>query len=416
MNTNDAYKTRSTVFAAAFVVIFCVSSSAAFSVFAQPLQEATGGSAAQVVLTLTIYQFFMSLFGIISGKIVDKQGPKRLMYIGGLVYASGWILTGFTQNLGMLYLTYGVIAGAGNGLLYNPSLNTALRWYPEKKGTMAGVLLAAASLGPFVAAKGGAMLYANIGISGFFAIGAFYFILIALVGWKMCAPATDWQPEGFKIATAGKSVSKTKDHTPKEMVSTSRFWLLLLLFSLSNTAGIMMIGSLSSIAQVQLEMTPLQAANMVMINTFANFCGRLTIGRIIDKLGEKKTLAIILMMTSVGLLGLSASNSVLMFSFFLIILGAAFGGVLVVFPPLTNNTFGTKNSGVNYGIMFFGYSIGAFIGPQIAANFVNLDSGIHAYSNAYLVAVGVAVVALVLDIYLIVTEKKVKLSSEEAAA
>ncbi|MGM8138110.1 hypothetical protein [Enterococcus italicus] len=58
----------------------------------------------------------------------------------------------------------------------------------------------------------------------------------------------------------------------------------------------------------------------------------------------------------------------------IIILGASFGGVLVVFPPLTSKTFGMKNSGVNYGIMFFGYSIGAFFGPQIAARFVDQTS------------------------------------------
>ncbi|WP_288746553.1 hypothetical protein [uncultured Enterococcus sp.] len=58
----------------------------------------------------------------------------------------------------------------------------------------------------------------------------------------------------------------------------------------------------------------------------------------------------------------------------IIILGASFGGVLVVFPPLTSKTFGMKNPGVNYGIMFFGYSIGALLGPQIAARFVDQTS------------------------------------------
>ena len=129
---------RVLIFSAAFVIIFCCSASAAFSVFAKPLQEATGGTASQVALTLTIYQFFMSLFGILSGKIVDKSSPRTLMYVGGIVFGLGWGLTAFANSIPMLYLTTGVIAGAGNGLLYNPSLNTALKWYPEKRGTMSG--------------------------------------------------------------------------------------------------------------------------------------------------------------------------------------------------------------------------------------------------------------------------------------
>ena len=79
-------KQRKIVFTAAFIIIFCCSASAAFSVFSKPLQEATGGDASQVALTLTIYQSVMALFGILSGKIVDKSGPKKLMFIGGLVF------------------------------------------------------------------------------------------------------------------------------------------------------------------------------------------------------------------------------------------------------------------------------------------------------------------------------------------
>ncbi|MCM6930683.1 hypothetical protein NE261_02490 [Enterococcus italicus] len=82
----------------------------------------------------------------------------------------------------------------------------------------------------------------------------------------------------------------------------------------------------------------------------------------------------------------------------IIVLGASFGGVLVVFPPLTSKTFGMKNSGVNYGIMFFGYSIGAFFGPQIAARFVDQTAGVQAYHSAFIVAPVVAIVGFVLSL------------------
>lgn len=400
----DGTEKRKIVFVAAFFVIFVCSASAAFSVFSIPLQKATGGTASQVVLTLTIYQFFMSLFGIISGRIVDKSGPKKLMYVGGLVFGLGWFATAFVTSIPLLYLTCGVIAGAGNGLLYNPSLNVALRWYPEKRGTISGALLCAASIGPLVTAKAGAILCDQFGIQGLTYLGIAYLIIIWLVGWKMRVPDKSWMPDGFSKTEQGEAIAQIA-YSPKEMLSTNTFWLLLLLFSIACTAGIMMIGSLSSIGQTQLGMTPIAAANLVAVNLISNLCGRLVIGKLCDKIGELETLAIIFILTVVALIGLSFSYTLPMFILFLIILGASFGGVLVVFPPLTSKTFGVKHSGINYGIMFFGYSIGAFLGPQIAARFVDKASGITAYHQPFIIATIVAILGFILTI---VMRKKMK--------
>lgn len=393
-------KNRILIFSAAFIIIFCCSASAAFSVFAKPLQVATGGDASQVAFTLTIYQFFMALFGILSGKIVDKSGPKMLMIVGGIVFGLGWALTAFASSIPMLYITTGFIAGAGNGLLYNPSLNTALKWFPEKRGTMSGILLGAASLGPLALAKVGAILCENFGTQGFLYIGIAYVVLVELVAWLMAAPEAGWTPKNW--TPAQQAASFVEDVTPGAMVKTSTFWIMLVLFSLACTAGIMMIGSLSTIAQTQLSMDPIEASNMVVINCLANLGGRLIIGKLCDKIGNAKTLALVLVATIVGLGGLFiAKDSTVMFIVFLILLGAAFGGVLVVYPPLTASQFGMKNQGINYGIMFFGYAIGSLFGPQIAANFVDATAGALAYSNVYLVAICVAVVGLVLNTYLI---------------
>ncbi len=65
-----------------------------------------------------------------------------------------------------------------------------------------------------------------------------------------------------------------------------------------------------------------------------------------------------------------------------------------------------KNSGVNYGIMFFGYSIGALLGPQIAARFVNQTAGVQAYHSAFIVATVVAIVGFVLSLVIRAMLKK----------
>lgn len=173
---------RRLIFTAAFIIIFCCSASAAFSVFADTLVKATRATASQVALTLTLYQFFMAAFGIISGRVIDHASPKRLMYVGGFIFGLGWFLGAFAHNIWFLYFAIGLLAGSGNGLLYNPALLTTLKWFPEKRGTISGLLLGAASLGPLVLAKVGAWLCATMGANGLMPIGAAYLILIWLVG------------------------------------------------------------------------------------------------------------------------------------------------------------------------------------------------------------------------------------------
>ncbi|MCT3285008.1 MFS transporter [Lactiplantibacillus pentosus] len=394
METTNIRKVhRSHVFTAAFFIIFCCAASSAFSVFSIPLQQATGGTESQVALTLTLYQFFMACFGVASGHIMDKFGAKKLMYFGGLIFGLGWFLTAFVHNLFFLYLTVGLMAGAGNGIMYNPALLTALKWFPEKRGTISGLLLGAASLGPLVLAKAGAILCNSYGMMGFVPIGIAYLVICWAVGWMMDTPEEQQTQEA-------QIVSDNNDFTPQKMLKTWQFWALLLLFSISCTAGIMLIGSLSMIAQIQLSMTPVVAANMVVINTLANFGGRLLTGKLVDKFGQTETLAGILILTIIGLAGLRFSANIVTFVIFLVLLGASFGGVLVVYPTLTGNTFGQTHSGINYGLMFFGYAIGALVGPQIAALFTNKTAGITAYYPAYLVAIGVAAVGLVIDLIL----------------
>lgn len=347
----------------------------------------------------------MAIFGILSGKIVDKSGPKKLMFIGGLVFGIGWALTAFANSILMLYLTTGLIAGAGNGLLYNPSLNMAMKWYPEKKGTISGLLLAVASIGPLALSKVGAILCESVGTTGFIYIGIAYTILVCIAALFTAVPETDWLPDGYTPAKLANNKSSF-DVTPGNMVKTGRFWLLLILFALSCTAGIMMIGSLSTIVQTQLGVDPIVASNFVAINCIANLCGRLIIGKFCDKVGELKTLVGILIITAMALFGLKLANdNIMFFTICLILLGGAFGGVLVVYPPLTAKNFGMKNQGMNYGIMFFAYAIGSLLGPQIAAKFVDPSAGMLAYGNVYMVAIGVAIIGLLLNFILIKGEQ-----------
>ena len=142
MATATKEHNRYGILSAAFVVMFFVASIALFSVFLTPLSEQNGWSKTDVSLSYSIFQTVMAVTGIFSGRISDKFGPRKVMLVGGLVFGLGWFLTGMATSIPMLYICHGVIAGMGNGLVYNPTLTTAQRWFPDIRGKASGILLA----------------------------------------------------------------------------------------------------------------------------------------------------------------------------------------------------------------------------------------------------------------------------------
>ena len=61
---------------------------------------------------------------------------------------------------------------------------------------------------------------------------------------------------------------------------------------------------------------------------------------------------------------LTVAKSLPYFILCICLVGFSFGGLLVVFAPIVKNVFGSRFYNRNYGLIFIGYGIGAFIGPQ----------------------------------------------------
>ena len=77
-------------------------------------------------MAYTIYMFIYCAVGFLGGILAEKLQPRVAIYIGLVLFAGGWILTGFASSIPFLYIAYGVIAGAGAGTIYPACLPTAL--------------------------------------------------------------------------------------------------------------------------------------------------------------------------------------------------------------------------------------------------------------------------------------------------
>lgn len=390
---------RWSVFSASYAIIFVLGSISIFSVFSKPLAAAHHWTSVQIAWGLTIYLFSFSLSGIFFGRLADLYGAKRNMVIGAVVFGLGWVLAGQVNTLSMFYLTYGVIAAAGSGMMYNPALATVMRWFPDRSGQISGLLLSSAAIGPAIQAPLAAILLQKYSLSTTFAvIGISFAAIILLVGWMIDTAPVGYKPEGWTPA-AHQTVAASggPDHTWQEMIKTGTFWIVLATYICSTTAGIMLIRSISDMAQKQIGVAATVAALAVSISTLANFIGRLAFGTFFDKIGPFKSLYVIFSASIVALLIMATAKTWPIFILCVLLLGFAFGGSLVVFPPFTRKYFGVKNLGVNYGIMFMGYAGGSFVGPRISSYFIDTTGSFY-YS--YFAAAAVSVLGVFLTIIL----------------
>ena len=373
MASTNSNKGRAVVLSAACVTMFFISSIALYSVVSKNLLAVYPEWSSALTWAFPVFQTIMAVTGIFAGRISDKIGPRNVVIAAAVCYGVGWFMSGTVTEPWQFYLWFSLVAAIGNGLGYNPALTTGQKWFIDKKGLASGITLAASTAGPAVLSPVlASLLIPSLGIFGALkALGVIFFVTIAASALFLKAPEAGWLPEGFEAPKGGAHAGTFGDLTPGEMVKTPRFWVLIVTFAFAATAGTLLVGKVASIAAVQLFADPTSAA-------------------------------------AVALVIMSMSFTQSMFFVALALLGFSFGALLVIYPPLTGGAFGTSNIGVNYGIMFLGYAASTWISQPITAVLYHAEAGSAAYQQSFYGAIVIAAIAVVLTVYMMVSDSKKK--------
>lgn len=88
---------------------------------------------------------FLNCLGhIIGAKLLEwKWDPKKVILLGGILSMIGYFIASTVKSFSLFIVFYGVIGALGCGICYMVPLVTATRWYPERKGMMTGIIVAA---------------------------------------------------------------------------------------------------------------------------------------------------------------------------------------------------------------------------------------------------------------------------------
>ena len=181
----------------------------AWSIFSTAIIDEMSWSDNEVIITYSIAQFVFAFSTIFSGRLVDKKGPRITLIIGGILYGGGLILSSYATTPIMLYLTYGVISGAGVGFVYVCPLSTLIKWFPNNKGTITGLSVAVFGGGSILFKEVIGLLLENNDVSGSFMYLGILSMIIIIFGAMFVS-----LPKGYEKAVMVKT---DEDYTTKEM-------------------------------------------------------------------------------------------------------------------------------------------------------------------------------------------------------
>lgn len=406
-------KKRWIILIASCFINLCIGSIYAWSVFATPMAEYLSGingtvfTAGTLAIVFTVTNSVGPITMITGGRINDKFGPKKVIFVGGLIFGIGMILAGFSKSLPMLILSYGIILGLGVGMVYGCTISNSVKFFPDKRGLVGGVTTAAYGFSSVIIPPIANSITSNFGITtAFKSIGIVFLIVVCGASFFIDKCPDGFVPDGWTPpATSGNSLAK-KDKDWKEMLSSPIFYVMITLLTCGAFYGLMCTSMASALAQNMIGMTSATAAIAVSVLALFNTAGRIVAGYISDKIGRINTLSMAFVISMVGLFCLSTSGQgdVTKFYIGISIIGVCFGAFMGVFPGFTVDQFGPKNNSVNYGIMFIGFAFAGYIGPTVMKNVYISDGD---YKRAFIIGIVMAVVGLALTfVYRFVNNKE----------
>jgi OFA family oxalate/formate antiporter-like MFS transporter len=341
----------------------------AWSVFRTPLVRSFKWSISEVTLTFTIAIFTLGVVAFVGGLWMRAKGPRIVGITGGVLYGLGVFLASFSNHgLWVLYLTYGVIGGAGIGLAYIVPIATLVKWFPDRRGFITGVAVAGFGAGALVTAPLATRLIARTGVLDTFAIlGIANFILVVGASLFMANPPQNYRPAGW-TPDAAQAARAARNYTLGEALRTWQWYALWALLFLNVTVGIAIISQAAPMAQEITGVSAVTAAGMVGIISIANGSGRFLWAWLSDFVDRRWIFLAMFLLQAVLFYLMPGVTSFSVFTMIAFVILLCYGGGFGTMPAFAADYFGARDVGSIYGLMLTAWGSGSVLGPLLIAH------------------------------------------------
>ena len=363
-------KNKWSILAAGAAIQILTGIPAAWGVFQGPVRQEYGFDENAASF---IFSFIIGAFGIgcvLGGYLQDKCGPRVAGLTGTALLAAGFFAAGFLpQNkVWLFYLCFSVPVGLGCAFLYPAVMSCAQKWYADKKGLATGVI------GGAVGFSGAALTFAVRWLSGIWGIRVCFWVLGGVMLVVCGAGSILLKNPTQKAAAQPNADAPKKDYTVLQMLKTRQYWLVTAVVALGTPAVLLFSPIIVRLGQER-GLSENAAHWAIIIGSVGSAAGRLSMPALSDKIGRRAT--DLLLFT--GLAGLSVWFIFTQNGWMIAVYTAltfCYAGEAAVLPSLCTDLFGMKNTGVNYGFLALGMTVGS-LGFPLIARMLDLELARH---------------------------------------
>jgi MFS family permease len=382
---------------AALAVHMCIGQAYGLSVFSIPLSKILGvdkSTPDDWPLTTTVWIFNIAFFVLgvsaaVFGKWVEKNGPRKTMFVSACSFALGFLISALgvqTHNIWLLYLGYGVFGGIALGLGYISPVSTLMKWFPDRPGMATGMAIMGFGGGAMIGSPLASNLMDYFGnkvqsqgiVLTFMTMGILYFCMMMFGVFAARVPAADWKPEGWTPPAASANKMMTTANVDADTaIKTPQFWLLWAILCLNVTAGIGVLSTASPMIQemfsdgrkgLGLGVTAAAAAGFVGLLSLFNLAGRFFWSSMSDLTGRKVIYMIYLgfgaaLYAFIPTTGNWGSVGLFVGTFTIIL--SMYGAGFATIPAYLRDMFGTMQVGAIHGRLLTAWSTAAIAGPML---------------------------------------------------
>ena len=374
-----------------------------WSVFRAALLQEFGNAGADEFTTLLPFAVAMVMFSVgmvFAGRAVDRYGPRKVALVGVLLFGAGYMLSSLMDRtpwpIPTLTMVYGGIVGLSTGFGYGPTITTAIRWFPVRKGLASGIVVMGVGLSPVVTAPLAGYLIGLYEVpTTFLILGVLFLAILVPLALLLRFPPEGWQPPAEAATKARRAWRPVAEVGPRTMLRSRLFWTAWALYVLGTAEGFLVIGNAYTIAQEVGLANAEVATAAVMVLALFNSGGRPLFGRLADQ-WSPRTALFMMYVVLLGAMGLLSVSSGLVPVFVGIALtGIVFGGFLAVMPALSTLYFGERHSGLNYGLLFTAFGTGNVV-ALFAGGWIRQTTG--AFLSAFYVGLALSAIGLLLSL------------------
>ncbi|NXY91088.1 MOT14 protein, partial [Alcedo cyanopectus] len=90
------------------------------------------------------------IVGPLIGLFISMCGCRTTAIVGGILNGLGWILSAYASNVPYLFLTFGVTAGVGSGMVYLPAVVIVGHYFQKRRALAQGLSTTGTGFGAFL--------------------------------------------------------------------------------------------------------------------------------------------------------------------------------------------------------------------------------------------------------------------------